>query len=151
MNRTCLRILAALLPLLGAAGTSDARGAPIGPAAAAIDAWIAKGSYLGCYVRKACGRNSSLPIDVRYTPGGDQALAFVPWEASNGAAGLSVGIFREDNDRWSFVGNSDDLPSGIVWRIMFVGREVTFITCTATTTGPDTCKGRIVSSVDLGR
>lgn len=148
MRRTRLLAAASLL-LWGLPALASAELA--GPAASAVADWVAKGSYRGCYELRACLWDASHPIDVRYSPTGGHAVVLVPWSAPDGAAGTSVGIFREDNDGWSFVGSSEDLARGSLWKVYFVGNEATFITCTAIVADPETCRGRAVGTVDLGR
>jgi hypothetical protein len=147
----CAPLTYALASLLLGCSPSIAVDGLVGPAAAAVEAWIGAGSYHGCFERKACARDPSRSVDLRYSPTEDQALAFVPWSALDGAAGTSVGIFREDNEHWSFVGSGEDQPTGSVRKVLFSGREATFVTCMGDVGKSDTCRRPVVGWVDLGR
>ena len=136
--------------LLGCSPGAAAEGF-VGPAASAVGAWIAKGSYHGCLEREACTSDPSRPVEMRYTPSSDRALAFVPWNAPDGTAGTSVGIFREDNEHWTFVGSGENLPTGSVRKVLFSGREATFVICMGDVGKGDACRRPVVGWVNLGR
>lgn len=131
MSRKCVPLLVATLLLSISPGRAADDLAPTGAAASAIEAWIAAGTYDGCMHHGVCAPNPSLRYDVRYAPTSDRAIAFVSWRAPDGAAGTTIGVFREDNDGWTFTARTDDLPAGNVRKVLFNGLRAAFEICRA--------------------
>jgi hypothetical protein len=124
---------------------------PAGPASAAVGDWLDKGWFGGCTGRDACTAAARGRIDVRYAPAGDLAVAFVPWRALDGSAGISMGAFREARDRWVLARNLVDTPIGTVGTVVFDGRSVVIVVCPGDATNGAKCAGGIHRNVDLGR
>lgn len=142
----CVALSIAVMPFAGSSAE-----VPAGPASAAIGDWIAKGWYGGCTGRDACTAESRGRVDVRYAPAGDLAVAFVPWRASDGSSGISIGAFRDGNDLWVLARNLVDTPLDTVAMVVFDGRSVAIVVCPGASADGPKCAGGVHQGADLGR